>query len=146
MSIATIKTAIKTNLDELVTVVVLSGATITDIKTDPLNADIGTYPHAFLMPPSVSSEINDNRHLVRTYTFDIMILFKAENLQSTTQLETAIEAVLSKFDNDPTLGGTAIGGILPVSSTPEPFQHQQKQLIMVVVQIEAKELVPLTFS
>ena len=146
MSISTIKSAIKTNLDDLVTATTIGGATITDIKKDPLSTDVGSYPHAFLMPPSTESEVLDNRTVVRTHTFDIMLLFKAVNLASTTELETTIESVLGKFDNDPTLGGTAQGGVLPVSSSPEPFQHNGQDLIMVVVQIQAKEVVTLTFS
>ena len=125
---------------------VLGGATITDIKKDPLSVDISTYPHAFLMPPAVESDVLDNRTNLRTYTFDIMVLFKAVNLSSTTVLETAIESMLSKFDNDPTLGGTALGGVLPVSSAPEPFQHNGQDLIMVIIQVQAKETVSLTFS
>ena len=143
--IQTIKNAIKSNLDALVTDTVIAGATITDIRKDPLAADIPTFPHAFLMPPSVESEVLDNRTIIRIYTFGIMILFNAENLASTTQLEEKIESVLSKFDNDPTLGGTAMGGMLPVSSAPAPFQHSGRDLIMVVVEIKAKEIVTLTF-
>jgi hypothetical protein len=146
VSISTIKTALKNNLDALVTSTVLGGATITDIKKDPLSVDISTYPHAFLMPPAVESDVLDNRTNLRTYTFDIMVLFKAVNLSSTTVLETAIESMLSKFDNDPTLGGTALGGVLPVSSAPEPFQHNGQDLIMVIIQVQAKETVSLTFS
>ena len=146
MSISTIKSAIKTNLDDLVTATTIGGATITDIKKDPLSTDVSSYPHAFLMPPSTESEVLDNRTVTRTHTFDIMLLFKAVNLASTTELETIIETVLSKFDNDPTLNGTAQGGVLPVSSSPEPFQHNGQDLIMVVVQIQAKEVVTLTFA
>jgi hypothetical protein len=146
MSISAIKSAIKTNLDELVTATVIAGATITDIKKNPLNADISTYPHAFLMPPSVQSEANDNRSIIRSYSFDIMFLFRAENITSTDEIEEAVESILNKFDNDPTLSGTALGGVLPVSSSPEPFQHNGKDLIMVVVEIQAKEVVTLTFS
>lgn len=144
--IQSIKNAIKTNLDALVTDELLAGATITDIKKDPLAADIPSYPHAFLMPPAVESEVLDNRTITRTYTFAIMVLFNAENLASTTELEETIEDILSKFDNDPTLGGTALGGVLPVSSSPAPFQHNGKDLIMVEVQIQAKEPVSLTFA
>jgi hypothetical protein len=44
--IKNIKEAIKANLDSLVTDGVLSGATITDIRKDPLAADIPAFPHA----------------------------------------------------------------------------------------------------
>ncbi len=146
MSINTIKTAIKANLDELVTATVLGGATITSIKKSPLSSDVATYPHAFLMPPAVESEVLDNRTNVRTYSFDIMVLFQAEDISDTADLEVKIESMLSKFDNDPTLGGTALAGVLPVSSSPEPFQHNGRDLVMVVLQIQAKEPVTLTFS
>lgn len=146
MSIALIKAAIKTNLDTLVTDEVLGGATMSDIKKDPLAADIPSYPHAFLMPPGVESEVLDNRTLIRSYTFDVMVLFNAENLTSTTELEEAIEAILDQFDNAPTLDGTALGGMLPVSMAPQPFQHNGRDLIMVIVQIVAKETVSLSFA
>lgn len=146
MAIQSIKNAIKTDLDALVADGVLGGATITDIKKNPLDAAIPSFPHAYLMPPSVESEVLDNRTITRTYTFGIMIVFNAVNLTSTTELEEKIEDILSKFDNDPTLQGTALGGVLPVSSSPAPFQHNGKDLIMVEVQIQAKEPVSLTFS
>lgn len=146
MSINTIKNAIKSNLDELVTDTVLGGATITSIKKSPLSSDVATYPHAFLMPPAVESEVLDNRTIIRAYSFDIMVLFQAEDVSDTADLEIKIESMLSKFDNDPTLGGTALAGVLPVSSSPEPFQHNGRDLIMVVLQIQAKEPVSLSFS
>ncbi|MER0170352.1 MAG: hypothetical protein DU489_07060 [Nitrosomonas sp.] len=147
MSISSIKTAIKAKLDSLVTDTVLGGATITSMKENPLSSDVGIYPHAFLMPPAVESEVLDNRNIIRNYTFDIMVLFQAEDIDDTSDLEVKIESMLSKFDNDPTLGGTAMAGTLPVSSSPVPAQHGNgKDLIMVVLQIQAKEPVALTFA
>lgn len=145
MSLVSIKTAIKVNLDALVTDGVLAGATITDIKHDPLAADHPNFPHAYLMPPSIESEVLDNRTIVRTYTFDIMVVFRAEDLESTTELESKMEGVLDKFDNDPTLQGTARGGVLPVSSAPQPLQHGGKSLLVVFFSIEAKQDRTLTF-
>lgn len=145
MSIASIKTRVKTRLDELVTATVLGGATVTDIKKDPLSVDIKSYPHAFLMPPAVESEILDNRTNARSYTFDIMVLFQAENIASTDEVEEAVEAMLNAFDNNPTQDGTALGTVLPVASAPAPFQHGGKDMIMVVLQVKVTELVGLTF-
>jgi hypothetical protein len=145
MSISTIKQAVKTNLDALVTASVLAGCESGDIKKNPLSADVPAYPYAFLMPPSLSSEVLDNRTVLRTYTFEIMILFQAEDITDTAELETAIEDIVSEFDNDPTLGGTALGGVIPVSSAPEPFNHGGRDLIMVILEIQAKEPVSLTF-
>lgn len=98
------------------------------------------------MPPSVDGEVIDNRSVLRTYSYDIMVLFKAENITGTAEVEQAMEAIIDKFDNDPDLGGTALGGVLPVSSAPQPMQHQNLQLIMVVIQIQAKQHVGLTFA
>lgn len=146
MSISLIKNAIKTNLDALVTAEVLGAATITDIKKNHLDAIMAPFPHAFLMPPGVESNVLDNRSIERGYTFDIVVYFKAENLTSTTELEEKVEDILNQFDNNPTLDGTALGGVLPISSSPEPFQHNGADMIMVVIQIKAKEVVSLTFS
>lgn len=146
--LANIKAAIKANLDELVTDTVLAGASESDIRKEPLNADVGSYPHAFVHPPAIDSEVLSNREIIRTYTFAIMVLFKAENLTSTAELENAVEAILDKFDNDPTLQGTALGGVLPVSSSPVPLQHPASgaDLIMVVIELEAKAHVDLSFA
>lgn len=146
MSIQTIKANIKTNLDELVTAGTLGAAISTDIKRSPLSADFPAFPCAILMPPALESQVLDNRTVTRTYAFDIMIVVNAEDITDTIQVENMIEAVISKFDNDPTLGGAAEGGVLPVSSAPEPFQHNGRDLIMVIMQIEAKQAVSLTFS
>lgn len=146
MSIASIKSAIASNLQDLVTDEVLAGYTSTEIKKNPLAADIPNYPHAFLMPPSLESAVLDNRSVLRTYSFDIVIILNAENITTSDEVETLIESVVDKFDNDPTLQGTARGGVLPVSSSPVPYQHNGKDLIMIVVAIEAKADVDLTFA
>jgi len=145
MSAITIKNAIKANLDALVTAEVLAGASSSDLKKDPLAADIPSFPYAFLMPPSIESEALDNRTNIRTYVYDIMILWNALNISDAVTVEDDIEQVLSTFDNDPTLGGTAMAGVLPVSSSPQPFQHAGKDLIMAVVQVQAKQHVSLSF-
>jgi len=146
MSISTIKANIKTNLDDLVTSAVLAGCSTADIRKNQLGADTPAYPWAYLMPPGMESETSDSRSNLRTYTFDIVVLYNAEDLLGSDSLETMTESILNKFDNDPTLGGAALGGLLPVSSSPVPMQHNGKDLIMVVVTLKAKEVVTLTFS
>lgn len=146
MAISSIKTQIATNLSNLVTDGVLGGYTSTDLKHDPLKADIPNFPHAYLMTPAVASQVLDNRSVTRTYTFDVVVIQNAENITTSDEIESLVEDVLNEFDNDPTLGGTALGGVLPVSSSPQPYQHSGKDLIMFIVRIEAKEVVDLTFS
>ena len=146
MSLATVKGAVKTRLDALVIGGTLAGATITDIKKDPLSSEFGAYPHAFLMPPAIESSALDNRTNLRTYNFSIMVLYNAENISGTTDLETSIEAILNAFDNDPTLSGSGMGGMEPVSSAPEPFQHGGKDLIMVIIELKARDIISLSFA
>lgn len=147
MSISTIKAQVKILLDELVTDEVLGAAKVTDIRKDPLSADHPAFPIAYLMPPSVESMGLDNRTNTRAYTFDIMVLFNAENITGTDDVEVATEAIFNKFDNAPTLGGSALGGMSPLTQAPVPFQHAGtgKDLIMVVVQVTAQDHVALTF-
>ncbi len=40
---------------------------------------------------------------------------------------------MNKFDNSPTLEGTALGGMSPLTSAPVPYQHNGKDLIVVMV-------------
>ena len=145
MSAVQIKQGIKANLDTLVTSGVLKGVTVSDLRKDPLAADIGKFPWAFLMPPTIDSEVLDNRTNIRVYTYDIMVLWNAMNITDAETVEADIETILDKFDNDPTLGGTAMAGVLPISSSPQPMQHAGKDLIMAIVQIQAKQHVSLTF-
>ena len=144
--IATIKNEIKTQLDALVSSNDLGGATITDIKKDPLDYDIASYPHAFLMPPAMESSILDNRSNIREYSFEIIVMVKADNLSNTTELEETMEAIFNKFDNNPTLTGTALAGISPTSTSPEPIRSKDKDLIIFSVILKARELVDLTFG
>lgn len=146
MAITDIKAAIKAHLDALVTAGVLRFAASSDVRHDPLAADHPAFPAAYLMPPGMESQVLDNRTVLRTYTFDILLVENGENVQDVAQLEALVEAVIGEFDNDPTLGGQARGGVLPVSASPRPFQHNGKDLFAIYVQIVAKQDVTLTFS
>lgn len=144
--ISNIKAQIAVNLANLVTDGVLGGYTTTDLKHDPLKADIPNFPHAYLMPPAVASAVSDNRSMLRTYTFDVVVIQNAENITTSSEIETLVENMMNEFDNDPTLGGTALGGVLPVSSSPQPYQHSGKDMVMFILRIEAKAVADLTFS
>ena len=140
-----IKTQIKTYLDQLVTATTLGMADSADFRKDPLAGDIPKFPAAFLMPPAIESEVVDNRTLMRTYTFTIMIIVKGENITTASYLEDLAEAILDKFDNNPTLAGYADGAIEPTSSVPEPFQHNNRNFVIFYVTIKAKKTVTLTY-
>ncbi len=144
-TVGNIKARLKTTLDTLVPTYVKS-VTLSDIKKDPLDAEIGQYPAAFIMPPALgASERLDNRTNLRDYTFFILVVMRAEDLQSTADVEDLMERIINVLDNDITLGGTAIGGITPVTSVPEAFQHNGRDLIVFDVIIKARATETLTF-
>ena len=143
-NIGNVKAQIKTVLDTLVPTYVQS-VTISDIKKDPLDAEIGAYPAIFIMPPALgASERLDNRTNLRDYTFFLLVVMKGEDTD-TPDVEDLMERVINVLDNAITLSGTAIGGITPVTSTPEAFQHNSRDLIVFDVIIKARVTETLTF-
>lgn len=144
-TIGNIKTQIKTVLDTLVPTYV-KGVTLTDIKKDPLDAEIGQYPAIFIMPPALgASERLDNRTVLRDYTFFLLVVMRAEDIATTADVEDLMERVVNALDNSITLEGTAVGGITPVTSQHEAFQHNARDLIVFDVIIKARATESLTF-
>lgn len=141
-----VKNAIKTTLDTLTTAT-LKEVIISDIRKDPLDHEIAEYPVAFIMPPAMeTSDRLDNRTVARIYTFVIQVYMQAEDISGTSDVEDLIETIIDILDNNITLGGKAIGGVQPITTAPEPFQHNNgKDLIVFDVIIKAKALETLTF-
>lgn len=144
-AIKIIKDTIKTQFDALVTAGTLMGVSETDMRHDPLMGDIPPTPYAYIMPPSTESVVVDNRTLLRTYQFDIMVVVKGENVNSATFIEELIEAILNKFDNNPTLSGAADGAVEPASSTPQPLQHKNGAMIVFFVSLRVNKTQTLTY-
>ena len=144
-NIQTIKDNIKTVLDSLVTDGTLKAADEMDIRKDPLDGAIDGTPHAYLMPPSIESDTVDNRTVLRKYSFARMVVENAENVNGTSQVEQLIEKMLNKFDNAPTLSGAADGGVSPASSSPTPYQHNSKNLIVFFITIVVQSTQSLTY-
>jgi len=119
MSLANIKTQIKANLDELVTATTLGEVHADDFSADPLQRNIANYPAAILTTPYVESEPLTNLENKRTAVFEVLIIEKQDNISNINDLETLIEAVLDKFDQDITLNGEAIN-IEPTTSPAVP--------------------------
>ncbi|MCP6719741.1 MAG: hypothetical protein KJI72_00225 [Patescibacteria group bacterium] len=140
-----IKNEIKTLLDALKTAGTLGFVISTDFKKDITDYNIGKYPAAILAAPSISSEVITNRDNLRTYKFDILILEKGENVTSANQIETLVETIIDKFDNDPTLNGKADGGVEPSTSEPEATTIGDQTYIAFIVTIRARATKALTF-
>ena len=143
--IVDIKNRIKTLLDELVTAGTLGEVQMDDFKQGIFDRDYSAFPAAVLTTPSIQGNYFTNRQNARTHTFDIVILNKADNIESATQIETLIETILDKFDNDPTLNGKADAGSEPSSSSPEAVVSRTGTFIVFAISIKAKAIKDLTF-
>lgn len=141
-----VKAKIKEKLDALVTSGVLKCVIIDDLKKNPsLDEDIPSYPAAVLVSPSSDGSYSTNRSNIRTYTFAITIVQKAENIESNSDIEFLSDQILDAFDNDPTLGGSAVGGVEPSNSEPSAITSQDKSYIVFTVTLKAHADKTLTF-
>jgi len=145
MPIATIKGQIKTLLDALVTDTTLNEVQEDDFSENVLLRKFNAYPVAILTTPELESDFETNRENRRTYSFDIVVIQRKENIGSATDIETLLETIVNKFDNNFTLGGSANLATLPASSRPQAYNNDGTQCIYFVVRIQAREVVQLNF-
>ena len=145
MAIATIKTKLKALLESIVPAT-LGEVQVDDLKTSIFDRDIGAYPCAILTTPEVGADYLTNRENIRTYNFAVVVIQKRENISGANDIETLIETILNKFDNDPTLTGSADGGVEPSSSAPAAYESRGATFITFTIFVKAKESIPLTFS
>lgn len=143
--VSDIKSQIKALLDTLVTAGTLSEVQVDDFKVGIFDRDYGAYPVAILTTPAIEGGYLTNRQNERTHTFQIIVIQKAENAMDATDIETLIEAILDKFDNDPTLGGKADGGVEPSSSAPEAVVSRGKTYIAFAITLKTKATKDLIF-
>lgn len=134
-NIQTVKAAIKTELDALVTAGTLGKAVSQEFKENPLEQEHSAYPVAVLTPPAIENSILDNANNLRVYEFGIVLIDKVENQTTATAYEETIEAVINHFDDHVTLDGIAIGGVEPSSSAPAPLSYNGKSLIVTEIML-----------
>ena len=144
-NVANIKTQLKNHLDALVTVKTLGGYQMLKYPKDVLTLDIGKWPAAIVLPSTEVGQATTNRENLRTYTYDIVILQKGENVADDGSIEGLCEAILDEFDNDPTFNGAANGGVLPTSSQAVATGTPDQTYVLFVITIQARALVELTF-
>lgn len=134
----TIKNAIKAKLDGL------TPATLGEVQADDfklaniLDREIAKYPAAILTSPTVEAESLTNRDNLRTFSFDIAVVSKGENITTATQIENLRDALMKAFDDDPTLGGAADGGVEPAISPVEVITSRSKDFVVFVLTLRAK--------
>lgn len=129
--IATIKTAIKTRLDNLVPGTL--GEVVVDDFTKPiLDRDIAKYPAAILTTPSTSiADPLTNNDNLREHTFEILVVMNGDDVTSATEVEDLTEALLDALDEDKTLGLAFVLGTSPSTSAPEALSKAGDQRLIV---------------
>jgi len=147
----TIKTNIKATLDELKREQVLREVQVDDFKKSIFNRNFAAYPAAILTTPTIESSAATNVQNMRVYTFEIPVIVKAEEVTGAGQIEDLIEAILNKFDNDPTLKGdgttgSADGGVEPSTSSPEAVTSGGNDYIAFSIILRCRAIRDLTFE
>lgn len=136
----TIKNAIKTKLESLIPDV-LAEVQVDDFKVSNIfDRDIAKYPAAILTSASIEAETLTNRDNLRTFTYEIIVIQKGENVTSATQIEDLRDAIMKIFDDDPTLGGTADGGVEPSLSPAASITDRARSFIVFSVIIKARAI------
>lgn len=142
-----IKDKIKTLLEELKTAGTLGEVQVDDLKVGIFDRDFGAFPVAVLATPSIESGLNTNRENLRTYTYEVVVVQKAENATDANSIEDLAEAILNKFDADMLSGtasqlriGGADGGVEPSTSTPEAVVSRGKTYVVFSVFVRASAI------
>ena len=146
-TIQTAKEKIVAMLRTLENAETLREVVVQDLKVDPLSAEYAAFPVAVLTPPSLeASEVLDNRSNVRTYQFNVVVLMKPENFDSTVDVENLQETIINLFDNDPTLSGNADAGLEPAFSRPYPLNYAGRDLVYFEIYLRVKIRKDLSFT
>jgi len=144
-----IKNAIKTLLDELlfvkdennnITSGCLGEVVEEDFAISVFDRQFGEYPAAILSSPSIEGIAYDNSRNLRTYSFEVGVIIKAENITGPTDVEEIMETIIDKFDKHPTLNGTSDGGVEPSISMPAATTSRSKTYIYFSINIKAKAI------
>jgi len=106
--------------------------------------DLLKYPVAILLPGTAEGSVETNQQNLYVYSFDIAVVMKSDNINGATDTEDLLEAIVQEFNNDFTLGGTAVGAVEPTSSTPAAVESSGKTYTVFVVTLRARTL--LTFN
>ena len=141
-----LKAQIKSVLDGLKDDDILAEVIEDDYKLGIFERDFAAYPAAILTVPSIGNDYLTNTQNIRQYTFQVVVIMKAEDIQSASDVEELAENIINRFDNNITLGNTADGGVEPSTSAPEAATSRGKTYIAFAVNIKAKVVKDLTFT
>lgn len=141
-----LKSQIRERLVELKNDGILGEVVYDDYKMGIFDRDFAAFPAAILTVPSVANDSLTNTQNIRTYTYQIVVVMKAEDVTSPEQVEDLIMQILDKFDNQITMQNTADGGVEPSSTSPEAATSRGKSFIAFAVNIKAKVVKDLSFE
>lgn len=141
-----IKEKIREKLESLKRQELLRQVIVEDFKKGILDRDYSAFPVAILQTAGIQNETITNSQNFRTYTFDIVVLLKGEDVNDATTVEELRAAIMDAFDSDPTLTTTCDGGVLPASSPIEPIPMiGGKSYIAFTLTLECRAIKDLTF-
>jgi hypothetical protein len=141
-----IKEKIRLILESLQRQEILASVIVEDFKKGILDRDYQAFPVAILQTAGIQNETITNSQNFRTYTFDIVVLLKGEDVQDATTVEELRAKIMDTFDSDPTLTTTCDGGVMPASSPIEPIPLMGgKSLIAFTLTLECRAIKDLTF-
>ncbi|HLH93543.1 MAG TPA: hypothetical protein VKW08_00350 [Xanthobacteraceae bacterium] len=137
-----IKQQILVNLAALVTAGKLNSYYAVDESPNPLTIQPSAgYPFAIVAMPKIASDFEDQASNQRTYRFDILFVLDPSTMQNRdTDVEDFIDAILNQFDTEFTLEGTATAAVLPAHLEGAPVSTGDKQLLALVLTLEARTL------
>ena len=141
----TIKNAIKSKLEQLQQEGTIGTVVVDDFQSDGFGIlkNVGVYPAALVAAGGLEGAYDTNSDNMRTYTFEILIIEKGENVSSPDQVETLMEAIVDAFDNDYTLGGAANGGVEPSGSAAQAVSTPEGSFVIFSIGIRAKGIAAL---
>lgn len=146
-----IKQRIRENLEVLQREETIRDIQVDDFRKSIFDRNYSAFPVAILTTPSVESAADTNDHNLRAYTFEIVIIMKAEDVQDPAQVEDLIEEILNQFDNDVQLkgdqsSGIADGGVMPSTSTPQGVTNMGISYVVFSVILRVRALRQITLT
>lgn len=144
-ALSNIKDNIKEVLNQLAREEILREVIVDDFANPLFERQFAAFPAAILTTPTVDNQAFTNSQNIRSFTFEIVVVLNAKEVQSANTVEDLIENIINKFDNDPTLkaggsNGVVDGGVEPSSSTPQAVVSRSGSYIAFSVFVRCKKV------
>lgn len=141
--VTSVKNQIKALLETLVRDGTLGVLIVDDLKLGIFDRDYGAFPVAVLSSAAIEGGYFTSAENTRTYTFDVMVILKGEDVQDVDTVESLMETLLDKFDLNETLGGT-VYQLEPSVVPAEALTSRGKTYVVFSVTLKARGVTNLT--